>query len=94
VGGGYQLSAVGLTGLLQAAGFRQMSVETVELDADWHTREEATATFFGTPFGPLVSELDAVAQQQLRERLAAKLGASADGLTVRTVSNVVSGIKS
>jgi hypothetical protein len=47
----------------------------------------------GTPFGPLVSALPADAQQQLRASLASKLGGSADGVTVRTVSNVARGTK-
>ncbi len=47
----------------------------------------------GTPFGPLVSALPADAQQQLRAGFASKLGTSANGVTVRTVSNVACGIK-
>jgi hypothetical protein len=47
----------------------------------------------GTPYGPLVSALPADAQHQVRARLASKLGNSADGVTVRTVSNVGRGIK-
>jgi hypothetical protein len=52
--------------------------------------EAATSTLLGTPFGPLVSALPADAQQQLRARLASKLG---DGVIVRTVSNVARGTK-
>lgn len=79
--------------LLQAAGFRDVSVETVELDATWQTAEEAASTLLGTPFGPLVSALPADAQHVLRARLASKLGNSAEGVTVRTVSNVARGTK-
>jgi len=51
------------------------------------------ATLLGTPFGPLVSALPANAQQQLRAGFASKLGTSANGVTVPTVSNVACGIK-
>jgi hypothetical protein len=82
-----------LTDLLQAAGFRDVGVQTVELDATWPTAEAATSALLGTPFGPLVSALPADAQQQLRARLASKLGDRGAGVTVRTVSNVARGTK-
>jgi hypothetical protein len=53
----------------------------------------ADLTLLGTPFGPLVSALPADAQQQVRASLASKLGCRADGVTVRTVSNIAQGIK-
>jgi hypothetical protein len=65
----------------------------VTLDARWQTAEAATATLLGTPFGPLVSALPANAQEQIRAHLAGKLSASADGVTVRTASNIASGVK-
>jgi ubiquinone/menaquinone biosynthesis C-methylase UbiE len=89
----YRLSVADLDGLLQAAGFQGVRVQTVELDATWPTAEEATATLLGTPFGPLVSALPADTQQQLRARLASKLGSSAHGVTIRTASNIAQGIK-
>jgi hypothetical protein len=55
--------------------------------------EAATSTLLGTPFGPLVSALPADAQHQPRARLAGKLGDSAGGVIVRTVSNVGRGTK-
>jgi ubiquinone/menaquinone biosynthesis C-methylase UbiE len=91
--GSYCLSTADLTDLLQAAGFRDVGVETAELDATWPTAEAATSTLLGTPFGPLVSALPAGTQQQVRSRLASKLGDSADGVTVRTVSNIARGTK-
>jgi hypothetical protein len=91
--GSYCLDVADLADLLQVAGFGDVSVQTVELDATWRTAEAATSTLLGTPFGPLVSALPADTQQQLRARLASKLGASADGVTVRTVSNVAWGTK-
>jgi SAM-dependent methyltransferase len=92
-GSSYSVSVADLADLLQTAGFGDISVETVELDATWPTAEAATSTLLGTPFGPLVSALPADAQQQLRARLASKLGHCADGVTVRTVSNIARGTK-
>jgi ubiquinone/menaquinone biosynthesis C-methylase UbiE len=89
----YRLSVTELDGLLQTAGFREVRVQTAELDATWPTAEAATATLLGTPFGPLVSALPADAQEQLRARLAGKLGHAAHGVTVRTASNIAQGIK-
>jgi len=91
--GGYCLNVADLTDLLQAAGFGDVGVQTVELDATWPTAEAATSTLLGTPFGPLVSALPADAQQQVRARLASMLGESAGGVTVRTVSNIARGTK-
>ena len=91
--GSYCLSVTDLADLLQAAGFGDVDVQTVELDATWQTAEAATSTLLGTPFGPQVSALPAEAQQQLRARFASKLGDSAAGVTVRTVSNIARGTK-
>jgi ubiquinone/menaquinone biosynthesis C-methylase UbiE len=91
--GSYCLNVADLADLLDVAGFRDVGVETVELDAIWPTAEAATSTPLGTPFGSLVSALPADAQQQFRARLARKLGDSADGVTVRTVSNIAWGTK-
>ena len=92
-GASYCLNVADLADLLQVAGFHDVGVNTVGLDATWRTAEAATSTLLGTPFGPLVSALPADAQQQLRARLASKLGNSADGVTVRTVSNIARGTK-
>lgn len=76
-----------------AAGLRDVSVEAVPLDAVWDSADEVTAALFGTPFGPLVAALPAGQQRQVRDDLARRLGASTDGVTVRTVSNVARGVK-
>ena len=89
----YRVSVAELQELLQMAGLRDVRVETVILDARWQTVEAATATLLGTPFGPLVSALPTDAQEQIRARLASKLSRSADGVTVRTASNIACGIK-
>jgi SAM-dependent methyltransferase len=91
----YQLGDAELADLFRAAGLRDVTVETIGLEAAWPTAEEATATLLGTPFGPLVAAMPDDAQRRLRERLAGRLGASpaADGVTVRTVSNIVRGVR-
>ena len=91
--GSYCLSVADLADLLQAAGFGDAAVETVQLHATWRTAEAATSTVLGTPFGPLVSALPADAQQQLRAHMASKLGDTADGVIVRTASNIARGTK-
>ena len=63
--GSYCLSVADLADLLQKAGFREVAVQTVELDAIWPTAEAATSTLLGTPYGPQVSALPVDAQQQL-----------------------------
>ena len=91
--GSYCLGAADLAALLRAAGLGDVRVETVQLDATWPTSEAAASTVLGTPYGPLVSALPADARQQLRARLAAAFGGDADGVTIRTVSNVARGTK-
>jgi ubiquinone/menaquinone biosynthesis C-methylase UbiE len=91
--GSYRVGLAELRDLMLTAGFHEVSAETVELDATWQTGEAATAALLGTPFGPLVSALPAGTQQQIRARLASKLGASPDGACIRTVSNIVQGTK-
>ena len=89
----YRVSVADLQELLQIAGLRDVRVETVILDARWQTAEDATATLLGMPFGPLVSALPADAQEQIRARLGSKLSRSANGVTVRTASNIACGVK-
>jgi len=89
----YRLGAGDLADLLRASGWRDVRVQTVELDATWDSAEQAADTVTGTPFGPLVSALPAELQEQVRARLITKLGRSTDGVTVRTASNIARGVK-
>jgi ubiquinone/menaquinone biosynthesis C-methylase UbiE len=89
----FSIAAAELADLLQAAGFRDVAVQTAQLDAVWQSADAATSALLGTPYGPLVSALPADAQQQLRASLASKLGGSADGVSVRTASNIAQGTK-
>jgi SAM-dependent methyltransferase len=91
--GSYCLRVADLADLLESAGFRDVAVQTVELDVTWRTAKAASSTLLGTPFGPVVSALPADAQQELQGRLASKLGGSAGGVTVRTASNIARGTK-
>lgn len=85
------LGASDLADLLRASGWREVRVETVELDATRDSADQAADTATGTPFGPLVSALSAQVQDQVRARLITKLGGSRDGVTVRTASNIARG---
>ena len=89
----YQVGAAELTELFRAAGARDVSVEAVELDAVWASAEEVTATLSGMPFGPLVAALPDDARRRVLQRLAARMGATPWGVTVRTVSNIARGVK-
>lgn len=87
----YRLGAGDLADLLRASGWREVRVETVDLDARWDSADQAADTVTGTPFGPLVSALPAEVHEQVRARLITKLGGSRDGVTVRTASNIARG---
>ena len=89
----YQVSGAELAELFQAAGLRDVTVEAVPLDAVWGSSDEVTGALFGMPFGPQVAALPAGEQRQVRADMARRLGAGADGVTVRTVSNVARGVK-
>ena len=89
----YALGAAALHDLLTRGGWRDVTVELVELECVWATRDEVLGTVFGTPFGPLVSALPADEQEETRARLASKLGRSADGVVVHTTSNIAQGVK-
>jgi ubiquinone/menaquinone biosynthesis C-methylase UbiE len=89
----YQMSNAELTKLFREAGLRDVTVEAVPLDAVWGSADEVTGALFGMPFGPLVAALPAGEQRQVRDGLARRLGAAADGVIVRTVSNVARGVK-
>jgi len=91
--GSYSLGAGELADLLRASGWREVRVETVELDARWDSADQAADTVTGTPFGPLVSALPAEAQAQVRAWLITKLGGSGDDVTVRTASNIAQSVK-
>jgi SAM-dependent methyltransferase len=91
--GSYCLDVASLADLLRASGWRDVEVETVELDARWDRAEAVASTLLGTPFGPLITALAGDAQDQVRARLITKLGGPADGITVRTASNIARGIK-
>jgi ubiquinone/menaquinone biosynthesis C-methylase UbiE len=89
----YRMSGSELHRMVEAAGFGDVKVELVELEGHWDNLDDAANTVKGTPFGPLVSAMSADDQQRVREILLSKLGGSTEGVTVRSVSNVVIGTK-
>lgn len=90
----YRMSGPELQHMVEAAGFGDVKVEMVELAGHWDNIDDAANTVQGTPFGPLVSAMSAEDQLRVRKILLSKLGGSADGVTVRSMSNVVVGTKS
>lgn len=89
----YQVSDAEMAELFGAAGLRDVRVEVVELDAVWGSAAEVTSAVFGMPFGAMVAAQPAETQRRVHDGIAERLGASADGVTVRTVSNIVRGVK-
>ena len=89
----YRMSGPELRRMVEAAGFGDVKVEMVELEGHWDSADDAANTVQGTPFGPLVAAMSADDRQRVREILLSKLGGSADGVTVRSLSNVATGTK-
>jgi ubiquinone/menaquinone biosynthesis C-methylase UbiE len=85
----YRIGATDLHGLMEAAGFAAVAVETVALECRWDSDEELAATVFGTPFGPLVAALDGDGRERVRDGLLARLGAGERAQpALRTVCNI------
>ncbi len=90
----YVLGASELHDLLSAAGFCDVTVETVELGCVWETSSDALATIAGTPFGPPLAALPASKQQAVRAILQERLGCAAEGeVVLTTASNIARGVK-
>ena len=88
----FQLPAEELTGALKRAGFEDVALETVTLDATWPSADAVAMTLLGTLYGPMVIPLPAGEQAALRDDLARRLDAPRDGpVTVRTVSHLARG---
>ena len=62
----YVLGVSELHDLLTGAGFRDVSVDTVELACVWETSGDVLATISGTPFGPAVASLASSGQAAVR----------------------------
>jgi ubiquinone/menaquinone biosynthesis C-methylase UbiE len=90
----YAMGAGELRELLEAAGFGDVSVETVELDCVWETSADALATISGTPFGPILAALPLATGNAVRAFLLERLGSThADAVTLRTASNIARAVK-
>jgi SAM-dependent methyltransferase len=86
--GTYLLSADELHELFVSGGFSDVTVESRELACQWPSSEDAARGVFGTPFGPLVSDLPSAEQATILAALGERLG-SGSPLTVRTFANLV-----
>jgi ubiquinone/menaquinone biosynthesis C-methylase UbiE len=90
----YALTVSDLRELFESAGFRDVSVQTVELECVWETSDDAVATISGTPYGPLLAELADAQRQRIYATLSDRLGGSHHGkLTVKTASNIARGVR-
>jgi ubiquinone/menaquinone biosynthesis C-methylase UbiE len=90
----YTLTAPDLHGLLETAGFKDVMVETAELDCVWEDSRDAVSTIAGTPFGPLIATFAPERQERIRASLRHRLGCPPQGaLTVKTASNIGRGVK-
>ena len=90
----YALSVSDIRELFQAAGFGDVTVQTVELECVWETSDDAVATIAGTPYGPLFAALPDTQRQRVYATLSDRLGGSQDGkLTVKTASNIARGVR-
>jgi len=88
----YALGAGELRELLEAGGFDDVAVETVELECVWASGEEAVATLAGSPFGPLVAALSPAERERIVAGFRERLGCVGDReVRVRTASNVARG---
>ncbi len=90
----YALAVADLRELFESAGFRHVTVQTVELECVWETSHDAVATISGTPYGPLLAALPDAQRQRMYAALNDRLGGSKQGkLTVRTASNIARGVR-
>ncbi|MGN6168051.1 MAG: hypothetical protein ACTHQQ_07740 [Solirubrobacteraceae bacterium] len=81
-----------LHGLLDTAGFKDVTVETIKLDCLLEDGRDAVNTIAGTPYGPLIATFPPEHQERVRESLRHRLGCSPDGaLTIKTVSDIARG---
>jgi ubiquinone/menaquinone biosynthesis C-methylase UbiE len=89
----YTLGAQELSDLLQAAGFSEVSLETVELACSWPTPQDVVATVSATPFGSLVASLAVEQRERVSAELLARLGDPVGEVTLRTVSHIANGFR-
>jgi ubiquinone/menaquinone biosynthesis C-methylase UbiE len=90
----YTLPASEMQALVETSGFRDVRVETVELDCIWKTGTEALASVSGTVFGPALALLSSDEQDTAMAIFLERLAANRDDeLTIRTASNIVRGVK-
>jgi ubiquinone/menaquinone biosynthesis C-methylase UbiE len=90
----YAITVSDLRVLFESAGFRAVTVQTVELECVWETSHDAVATISGTPYGPILAALPDAQQQHIYATLRDRLGGSQYGqLTIKTASNIARGVR-
>jgi ubiquinone/menaquinone biosynthesis C-methylase UbiE len=90
----YAITVSDLRELFESTGFRDVTVQTVELECVWETSHDAVATIAGTPYGPLLAALPDTQQQRIYATLRDRLGRSQDGkVTIKTASNIARGVR-
>jgi SAM-dependent methyltransferase len=89
----YTLGAQELSGLMGAAGFAEVGLETVALDCSWQSPQDVVATVSATPFGSLVASLAVEQRERVGAELLARLGDPVGEVALRTVSHIASGFR-
>jgi SAM-dependent methyltransferase len=69
----FSMSPGELDGVLTAAGFTNVEVETKVIDVNWPTLDDAVHGIAGTPYGPAVAALDGGSQRRIDTALREEL---------------------
>jgi SAM-dependent methyltransferase len=75
--------------ILAGAGFSAIETGIKDLTLTWPSRDTVVSAIFGTPYGPLVSELPEEEREGLLSDLAAKFGESAEAPVTLATSAVL-----
>jgi SAM-dependent methyltransferase len=85
----YTSARPALAGLLEAAGFTGITVDTQSLDARWPSPADVLATMGGSPYAAGVTALPAAVRERVEARLAHRLNLPADGpVCIRTSAHL------
>jgi SAM-dependent methyltransferase len=91
---GFAVSADEAAGVLEAAGFREVTVELVERECVWDSPEAVAETITGTPYGPQFAAADEATRRRIKELILAGVGAPASGeVRIATASQVARGVR-
>jgi SAM-dependent methyltransferase len=91
---GFTVTAGAAADVLEAAGFRDVSVELAELECVWESPEAVAQTITGTPYGPLFAAADEATRRRVSELILERVGAPASGeVRIATASNIARGVR-